>query len=941
MDYLPQIAAVGLLLLWPVVGLRLQRIRSLWYPESVRCRVADGPPPGYGDLYRAAEVELAALGFRRFAWFEIDRGPDSGLPTRFCAYRSVSDPAEVTAFLPEDHRPNILRYTVSTELSGGIFLESLGYDPRSAGASTARRLRRSEPADRVSELLAAHRAWRDQVGGAPVAPSSGPEESAAAVESNYARMLEALVDEGRLRRARNGRLKPPWSQVFGLLKDADRAPPPPADTRPVPLHRQKAMLAAAEATDAGPAPRQWGRFVLSALAFAGLGGVVWGWESAAALLAVVAFHELGHFAAMRWFGYRQVRMVLIPLLGGVATGVESDPSGSRRAMVGLAGPLPGIVLGWVLLAFYVKPLLEGSVSPGNRALSTAAFALLGLNYLNLLPIPPLDGGRVLEAMLPGNWVAVERVVGGLAALAGLLLAWALNFPLLGLLVLWPLLGLRRREADRRLADRLAAELGEEGLRCPNLDLHLLKALAAEGVREGVGSRIERARSIRNLLKVRPPAPRTRLAIGSIYVAVFALPLFLVPQAAERLSSQVGFDLPGVLDPDRNRLESYEAQARGRSTNDLLASVALSNTYRARLQCGVPGGSGGRTPEAPQAPVPGFDDAALDAAEARLGVRLPEEYRRTVQLPAAPGANLRPPAELTLAVWPGQDLPFDPEAPTVEVSYSTESGRAAGLRAPVAKILKSVVISSRLREVVLVNAGDDPALECCRVMVGDLEGGLTGYPDIRSWLEETYPAARESARLAGELVDRNREAYSETASLDLAGLVKLVESRVNSYPRESWEGLDRSTVEDRHLTELDARLQTTLPEDYKAFLKVANGLPQLELLPASAVRRAVPEDWPSGARGERRTRLVAADGQVQGDFWYPESAREGSVIIASLPAVNGVTFDPSGVLVPITGGWRYVNLQSNCAYSSFKQYLRAEYARVRTYDTGPTRPAFEP
>lgn len=938
MDYLPQIAAIGLLLLWPVVALRLQRVRSLAYPENIRCRVIDGPPPGYGDLLRAADAELSAEGYEQFAWLEVDWGPGYGPPRPFCAYRHPSDLTEVAVFLPEDHRPNVLRFSASTELASGAVLQSFGHDPRSAAASTDRQLRRSVPTDSVSELLAAHRAWVLKIGEATVLPSSGPEELAAAVESTYAEMLAALVDEGRLKPARNGRLKPPRARVPDLLAAEDQTPKPPGDTEPVPPHRQVAMLAAAEATDATPPPRQWGRFVLSGLAFAGLGGLFWGWESAAALLSVVAFHELGHFLAMRRFGYRHVRMLLIPLLGGVATGVESDPSGTRRAVVSLAGPLPGIVLGWILLAVYVKLLFDGSTSSAGRALSTAAFALLGLNYLNLLPIPPLDGGRVLEAMIPRNWVAVERVVMGLAAAAGLLLAWALSFPLLALLVFWQLVGQRRRWADRRLADRLAAELGEEGLQCPKLELHLLKALAAEGVQEGVGARVERARSIRNLLKVRPPARRARLAIGAIYVAVFAFPFLLVPQAAQRLSSQLGFDSDGRTD----RFEGYEAQAVERSTNDLLAAVAVSNSYRALLQCGVPEGSGPETPEAPQTPAAGFDKAALDDAEARLGVDLPDEYRRMMLLPAAPAANLRPPAELTLAGSAGQDVPFDTRARTVDLSYRTGSGEITEFRAPVSIVLESVVISSRLREIVLLKVGDDPALACCRVMVGDLEGGLTGYPSIRRWLEELYPAARENARLAGELVDRNRAAFEETAALDLAGLVDLTESRVKSYPREAWEGLDRSPVDDRDLAELDTRLEITLPEDYKTFLRTGNGLPQLELLPASAVRRAVPGDWPSGARGERRTRLVPPDGRVEGDFVYPEGApRERSVVIASLPPVKGVTFDPSAVLVPDRGAWRYVNLQSNCAYRSFEHYLRAEYARQRTYDTGPSRPAFEP
>lgn len=938
MDYLPQLAIVGLFLLWPLVALRLQRVRSLSYPERIQCRVLEpaDPPRGYADLFRAATEDLRKAGFEQVACMELDWGPGYGRPKPFCVYRHPAESTEVAVFMPDESRPNVLRYSASNHLSGGTVLSTFSYDPRSAAASTARFLRRSVPTDSLQELLAAHRAWRNEFPDADAPESSDAADMAKATEENYLQLLKDLVEEGRLKPAKNGRLKPPWRLVSPLLRAEDQAPKPPADTAFVPLHRQVVLLRDAEHPGTAQGSRRWGRFVLSALAFAVLGGLVWGWQSAVALLGVVAFHEFGHFLAMRRFGYKQVRMVLIPLLGGVATGVESDPSGTRRAVVSLAGPLPGIIVGWALLAAYIGTLGEGSFSPPNPILSTTAFALLALNYLNLLPISPLDGGRIVEALIPRSWMAVEGAVTWAAALAGLWLAWRLQFPLLGVLVIWHLAGQRRLWADRRLADRLASTLGEEGLRCPKVDVHLLKTLAREGQRESTASRIARARSIRNLLTVRPPASGARLAIVAVYLAAFLLPFLMVPQAARSVTSQLGLDRSGTSDGGE-RLQRYQQEAGGKSVNELLGAVAVHNSYRALLQCGVPQGAFTGTAQAQRVQTQGFDDASLDEAEERLGVTLPEEYRRLVLSPAAPAANLRPPADLVVARSAAEDLPFDRSGSTVRLS---STGGTAAERLPVDPVLDTVVVSARLRETVLLKVGDDPAIACCRVLVGDLEGGLTGYPSIRAWLEAQYPSARENARLASGLVDRNRRALQETAGLGVGDLVGLIERNVTSYPREAWESLDRSPVREEDLAELDRRLETALPEDYKAFLRASNGLPQLELLPVTSVRRATGSDWPSGRRGERRTRLVGAGGNVQGDYTYPEGARDRAIVIASLPPVKGVTFDPSAVLVPDAAGWRYVNLQTNCAYQGFDQYLRSEYARQRTYDTGPTRPAID-
>ena len=99
---------------------------------------------------------------------------------------------------------------------------------------------------------------------------------------------------------------------------------------------------------------------------------------------------MGHYLGMRLFGYRDVKIIFIPFLGAATVGKEARVTAVKRVVTYLLGPAPGIFLGVFLLVFY-------SSEPG--VLRNFAIFLLVLNYVNLLPILPLDGGRVFEVAL--------------------------------------------------------------------------------------------------------------------------------------------------------------------------------------------------------------------------------------------------------------------------------------------------------------------------------------------------------------------------------------------------------------------------------------------------------------------------------------------------------------------------------------------------------------
>jgi Zn-dependent protease len=156
---------------------------------------------------------------------------------------------------------------------------------------------------------------------------------------------------------------------------------------PAPPTSDEALLAAVTARGEATSTRASSTTLLiTAGLFLAFGGLRWGWTSVAFLAIAIAIHELGHVLAMRLCGYKNVRMLFIPLFGGLAQGQPQELDATKNALVALAGPALGIasaaLAGLTALAF-------GS----PEWLVTFAWISLGLNAFNLAPLVPLDGGQ--------------------------------------------------------------------------------------------------------------------------------------------------------------------------------------------------------------------------------------------------------------------------------------------------------------------------------------------------------------------------------------------------------------------------------------------------------------------------------------------------------------------------------------------------------------------
>ncbi len=131
--------------------------------------------------------------------------------------------------------------------------------------------------------------------------------------------------------------------------------------------------------------------LISALLFIGLGSIRETLIDIIFIALVILLHEAGHLIAMKIFGYQDVQIFFIPLVGAATKGTGFNATGAQKALVALAGPVPGILIGLALGVFYFMTR--------QAIVGTAASAFLFINGINLLPVFPFDGGRFLNEVV--------------------------------------------------------------------------------------------------------------------------------------------------------------------------------------------------------------------------------------------------------------------------------------------------------------------------------------------------------------------------------------------------------------------------------------------------------------------------------------------------------------------------------------------------------------
>ena len=128
--------------------------------------------------------------------------------------------------------------------------------------------------------------------------------------------------------------------------------------------------------------------IVSAAFYVWLGG----WWFGVGLVALLFVHEMGHVVEAKRQGLAVSAPVFIPFLGALITMKQMPHNAWREARLAIAGPLLGSA---GALTLYLL-----GVAYDSQQLKALAFLGFLINLFNLLPVIPLDGGRITAALHP-------------------------------------------------------------------------------------------------------------------------------------------------------------------------------------------------------------------------------------------------------------------------------------------------------------------------------------------------------------------------------------------------------------------------------------------------------------------------------------------------------------------------------------------------------------
>jgi Zn-dependent protease len=134
-----------------------------------------------------------------------------------------------------------------------------------------------------------------------------------------------------------------------------------------------------------------GSMLLSIGLFYMFGGLLF----AVGIVGLILVHEMGHVVANWYYGLRSSPPIFLGFLGAVIYLKDPPPNAKVEAIVGIAGPIAGTAAALVVYLIYLQT--------GDPLIMHLAGIGFWINLFNLIPVPPLDGGRVAAAISPKLW----------------------------------------------------------------------------------------------------------------------------------------------------------------------------------------------------------------------------------------------------------------------------------------------------------------------------------------------------------------------------------------------------------------------------------------------------------------------------------------------------------------------------------------------------------
>lgn len=154
------------------------------------------------------------------------------------------------------------------------------------------------------------------------------------------------------------------------------------------------------------------------------------WEFAVVLIFSLVIHEYGHVRAMRHVGIPTRGFYLIPFVGGAAVAERAFSSRLEEHYVAIMGPAYGLAQAILLYASFLYF--------GHPFLGAVTAWIAVLNLFNMIPITPLDGGRIVKSatMSIGSGFGMGLLLAGI--FVAVILMFALRSWILALVALFSL-----------------------------------------------------------------------------------------------------------------------------------------------------------------------------------------------------------------------------------------------------------------------------------------------------------------------------------------------------------------------------------------------------------------------------------------------------------------------------------------------------------------------
>jgi len=211
----------------------------------------------------------------------------------------------------------------------------------------------------------------------------------------------------------------------------------------------------------------------------------YGWPFSALFVIGIFVHEIGHVVVAAALRVPVSAPVFIPYFGALILQKKLAKNAWGEALIGIGGPIGGTIAGLIYLGIYAFT--------GNGLFAAVAYFTFFINLFNMVPMFPLDGGRIVGAVSPYLWL-----VGMVLLLVGFVTR-IITSPLILVIVILTIpqvwTALKRGTADRGFVVTTQTQRVIMGIAYIGLSMFLfvVMAISAYLARESGGMPIRRSR----------------------------------------------------------------------------------------------------------------------------------------------------------------------------------------------------------------------------------------------------------------------------------------------------------------------------------------------------------------------------------------------------------------------------------------------------------------